>query len=203
MDWIRGRLGTLGLAAAVVLAGFWWWQSRPVAHAAGILAPAEPVQGPPESADPWTFHDHRITPLAHFDIRARILSAERYRFDRAAELSPLDLALGWGPMSDSRVLEGITIRQADRWYFWSSAHLPIPPQEVITHSANMHMIPATKAVARRLLAARVGQVVHLEGELIQADGKDGWHWVSSLSRADTGDGSCEVVWVERAEVSER
>jgi hypothetical protein len=49
----------------------------------------------------------------------------------------------------------------------------------------------------------VGQIVHLEGDLVRADGKDGWHWVSSLSRTDTGDGSCEVVWVEHAEVSDR
>jgi hypothetical protein len=58
-------------------------------------------------------------------------------------------------------------------------------------------------VARRLKAARAGQLVHLKGMLVRADGKDGWHWVSSLSRTDTGDGSCEVIWVESAQVADR
>ena len=201
-EWIRDRKGLLVLVGLALASGLWWWQGRPVTHPPGILAPADPVQMPPESTAPWTFHDQRITPLARFEIRARILSAERYRFDRAAELSPVDFALGWGPMSDSRVLDAITIRQDGRWYYWSASHLPIPPAEIISHSANMHMIPVNGAVERRLLGARVGQIVHLEGDLVRADGPDGWHWVSSLSRTDTGDGSCEVVWVEHAEVSD-
>jgi len=203
MDWVQERKGAVLLVLPSVAAGMWWWNGRPVSHPPGILAPAEPIQAPPESAAPWTFHDHRLTPLARFEIRARVLGAERYRFDRAAELSPVDLALGWGPMSDSRVLDAITIRQGERWYFWNSARLPISPVEISSHSANMHMIPATRSVARRLTRARPGQIVHLEGQLVRADGTDNWHWVSSLSRTDTGDGSCEVVWVERAEISDR
>jgi hypothetical protein len=65
------------------------------------------------------------------------------------------------------------------------------------------MIPATDAVKDRLLGVRAGQVVTLDGYLIHADGQDGWRWQSSLSRTDTGDGACEVVWVEQAEVANR
>ena len=201
--WIRERGGKLALLAMTLVLGLWWWQGRPLAQPPGILAPADPTQTAPDSTAPWTFRGYRMTSLARFDVRARILSAERYRFDRPADLSPVDFALGWGPMSDSRVLDAITIRQDGRWYYWSSSHLPIPPAEIISHSANMHMIPATRSVEHRLLDARVGQIVHLEGDLVRADGPDGWHWVSSLSRTDTGDGSCEVVWVEHADISDR
>jgi hypothetical protein len=173
-----------------------WWQGRPVSQPPGILAPLDPFQTVPEPQAAWTYREHRITPLARFELRARVLGTERYRFDRAAQLSPVDFALGWGPMSDSRVLQAFTIRQQDRWYFWSSGAMPIPADQVISHSANMHLIPATEAVRRQLLAVRTGEVVELRGALVQADGMDGWHWVSSLTRTDTGDGSCEVVWVE-------
>jgi hypothetical protein len=50
-----------------------------------------------------------LTSLASFDIRARVLARERYRFDRAADLSPIDLALGWGRMSESAVLDQLKI----------------------------------------------------------------------------------------------
>ncbi len=202
-DWIRERWGLALVCLFVGLMGAQWWQGRPISQTPGILAPLDPVQTDPESSASWTFRDHRITPLARFELRARVLGTERYRFDRASQLSPVDFALGWGPMSDSRILEAFTIRQRDRWYFWSSGHMPIPETEVISHSANMHMIPSTESVARRLLAVRPGQLVELRGQLIRADGKNGWHWVSSLSRTDTGDGSCEVVWVESVAAADR
>ena len=196
LDWLRERRGTFVVLVLAGLAGLWWWEGRPVIQPAGILAPLDPAQTAPESAVPWDFRKHKITPLARFELRARVLSSERYRFDRAAELSPVDFALGWGPMSDTRILEAFTIQQRDRWYFWSSARMPIPAGDVISHSANMHMIPADPLVEKRLLAVKTGQLLELRGQLVRADGPDGWHWVSSLTRTDTGDGSCEVVWVE-------
>ncbi len=201
-DWLSERWGRLTLGGIVVLLGFGWWEGRPVPQPAGILTAAEPTQIDPNSTAPWTFHHHQITALAHFEIRARVLSTERYRFDRASELSPVDLALGWGPMSDSRILKAFSIQQRDRWYFWSAAQMPISEAEVISHSANMHMIPASEAVAKRLLSVKAGQLVELHGQLVRADGQDGWHWVSSLTRTDTGDGSCEVVWVDSVSIAD-
>lgn len=200
---MQERWPRVALAGLALLLGFVWWRGRPVSHPAGILAPDDPVQTPPEPGPAWTHKNHQITSLARFEIRARVLAAEGYRFDRASELSPLDLALGWGAMSDSRVLEALSIQQRDRWYFWSASRLPIPEAEITSHSANMHLIPANPALARRLLAAKPGQLVELTGHLVRVDGKDGWHWISSLSRTDTGDGSCEVVWVESARLADR
>jgi hypothetical protein len=202
-DWLRERWVLLALGVAAIGLGFGWWQGCPVAHPAGVLAAAEPIQSDPDSRAPWPFRNHRITPLARFELRARLLGVERYRLDRAAELSPVDFALGWGPMSDSRLLRDISVTQRDRWYFWSAANLPVPPSEVAGHSANMHLIPANASVERHLLSARPGQLVTLRGQLVRADGQDGWQWVSSLSRTDTGDGSCEVVWVESVGFADR
>ncbi len=203
LDGLRERRATLVLVAIAGLSGIWWWRSRPVSQPAGILTPGDPVQARPDSSAPWTFRNHQLTSLARFEIRARVLSTERYRFDRAAELSPVDFALGWGAMSDSRILEAISIQQRDRWYFWSASRMPTSEFEVISHSANMHLIPADEVVAKRLLAVRPGQLVDLKGQLVRADGTDGWHWVSSLSRSDTGDGSCEVIFVESARVADQ
>ena len=196
VEWLRERKSAVVMAIVVLVASAWWWQSRPVPQPPGILVAQEPVQTEPQSREPWLYREHTFTPLAAFEVRARVLGTERYRFDRASELSPVDFALGWGPMSDSGILKAFTIEQRNRWYFWRASELPIPALQVICHSANMHMIPANKGIARRLLSVKPGQIVTLTGKLVRADGKDGWHWVSSLSRADTGDGSCEVVWVE-------
>ena len=64
----------------------------------------------------------------------------------------------------------------------------------------MHMIPATAEVERRLLHVRSGQVVALTGYLVEVHGLDGFRWRSSLTREDTGNGACELVWVDKLEV---
>jgi hypothetical protein len=51
-----------------------------------------------------------------------------------------------------------------------------------------------------LKSVSADDVVSLWGYLVEVRGDDGWKWRSSLSRHDTGGGSCEVVWVERLEI---
>ena len=127
-----------------------------------------------------------------------MLSKERYRFGREADLSPWDLALGWGAMSDQSVVDMLDIDQSGRWYHWSADEMPLPVAEIAAHSANMHILPANDAALSVIEKVRVGELIGLRGSLVQVEGDDGWLWRSSLRRDDTGARSCEVVWVEEA-----
>jgi len=143
----------------------------------------------------------RLTPRARYDITARILAREDYRFDRLSDLIPEDLALGWGPMSDNKVIRAFDISQSVRFYSWMPKQaLPIPRQAVIEHSANTHVIPADAGVARQLKRARIGQVIHLRGYLVNAVRDDGVYITTSMTRSDSGPGSCEVLLVEQVEI---
>ncbi|MEO7761056.1 MAG: hypothetical protein ABIS68_03990, partial [Casimicrobiaceae bacterium] len=147
---------------------------------------------------PMTFHrgDAEIVARAGFELEAVVIGRERYRFDRMSKLVPVDVAFGWGPMSDSSVLSRLKISQSNRFYFWSTPEFPIPRRAIETHSANMHLIPATDAIERRIENARVGQVVRLSGYLVDVKTTDGWAVSTSLTREDTGAGACEVIWVD-------
>ncbi|MNQ36800.1 hypothetical protein D3C85_503260 [compost metagenome] len=145
--------------------------------------------------------NHRLRALQPFQLEeALVLGREDYRFDRGAQVSPTDLALGWGPMADPGISRQIEIRQSNRWYYWRADELPIPRREIERHSANMHMIPASAAVAATLDSLQEGARIRLSGQLVRVDGDDGFRWVSSLSREDTGSGACELVWVEELAV---
>lgn len=194
---------TLAFAALVGFGAWQHWQSAPraVPASAGQVAPAAPLQR--EVAAPASLLEksgYRITPLASYDITARVLSVESYWLGREAELSPLDFALGWGAMSDSRILADIRISQSHRYYHWRVDEFPIPRQEIETHSANTHLIPGNAGVEQRLKSVRPGHVVRLRGYLVEAAAADGWRWRSSLSRSDTGNGACELLWVEAADI---
>jgi len=176
------------------------WTDRPITHRPGIIAPKIPIQQNITNIEPFDYKEFKITPLAKFSIEARVLSRKRYYFGRAAKLVPVDLALGWGPMSDESILKSIKISQSNRFYFWFVKKFPIPKQEIITHSSNMHLIPANSEIRSKIKKARKGSLVKFSGYLVKATCDDGWHWNSSLKRDDVGNGACELVWVDEFEL---
>lgn len=153
----------------------------------------------------FTFKGFQLKPMARFVMRARILSREDYSWDVASALSPMDLALGWSRMAEPAVYEALRISQGNRWYRYAWKNQPpIPAQEIIESSANMHLIPANDFVERMLRQAERGKIIKLKGMLVDVsrDNDDGYkfYWESSLSRADSDAGACEIVFVEAAEI---
>ncbi len=175
---------------------------RPLSHEPGILAPHAPIQLPAPEGMLFMHEDYLIQPLARFEVHARVLARERYFLGRETDLAPFDLALGWGQMSDERVLSHFSFSQSSRWYWWRADPMPIARQEIIRSSANMHMVPADDYIARQIKRVRTGSLVKFKGYLIEAQGDDGWRWRSSLSRTDSGNKACEVVFVKDFEVLE-
>ena len=176
------------------------WQYRPISHPAGILVPDMPVQVniPPASFD---LDNYQLTRKARFKIRARVLGTEPYYFRREGDLSPIDLALGWGVMSDQVLIDQLDITQSSRWYRWKyDLPIPVSDQQIIASSSNMHMIPARASVERSIKKLREGDIIILEGFLVDADHESGWRWRTSMSRTDTGAGACEIVYVEHITV---
>mgnify|MGYP001203114784 CR=1 FL=1 len=189
------------ILAVIGIIGFiQWYNNRPVSLGPGAFAPDEPVQVDIKKPTPFEFKGFTFTPLAEFDIHARVLSRENYYAGVEADLSPIDLALGWGAMSDESVLAYFDISQRNRWYHWSYKELPIPFNQVVESSANMHMIPADDFVHSQLDDVREGNIIRLKGKLVAISRSDGWRWKSSLTRKDSGGGACEVIYVESFEI---
>ena len=195
------RWQTFAFIALVGLGAYHFSQTSPIEISrTGILIADEPHQIVINSPPRLTLKNYHVEPLTKYTIEARVLGTERYRLGREADISPVDFALGWGAMSDTAVLKKIDIRQSGRFYFWRVDAFPIPREEIESHSANTHMIPADTAIARRLNEVRPGQIVRLRGYLVAISAEDGWQWRSSLSRTDTGNGACELMWVESVEI---
>lgn len=160
-----------------------------------------PVQEPLPADAPRKFlhKGHVVEPRAIYTIEALVLSKARYRLDDNAAVSPLDLALGWGPMADKEILDELRIRQNDRYFFWSSSGpLPISREEVEASAANTHLVWGKKAIGEVLDDVTAGDVIRLGGALVDVTFKDGHEMKSSLSRNDRGGGACEVMWVDEA-----
>jgi hypothetical protein len=190
------RAAILIACASVLLLAVFWEGPEP-RFPPGVLVPYEPDQDPVEPPRQWQFKDSQVTALANFRVRARVLLTEHYWWGRDAEVSPVDLTLGWRLMSNQEVLDGLHLYRMRRAYAWTSrsGRLPAAEEDINTHSANMHMVPSTEELAGRLRGIHRGDLVDIHGYLIEIKFPDGGTWRSSLSRTDTGNGACELVWV--------
>lgn len=169
-------------------------------HESGLLAPNPPSQKNLNNQKTFIHNGYFVTPLAQFSLQARVLNKKWYRWGSDSKMVPLDLALGWGRMSDSAVLEKIKISQSGRKYYWKSKKMLIPKKEISTCSANMHIIPADEQILKILKKIKKGHVLNFSGYLVKIRDKKGRKWGSSLVRTDVGNGACELVWVEKIEL---
>jgi len=197
-------LWKMWLAAAVVIASaLWIWngQRSPFVQRQGapfVNRTETPLQDESNVAAPFDFRGFRLVPVAHFDVKARLLMRTIYHLGRESDLAPVDFALGWNRMADNDVLNRLTLWQGGRFYSyrWDGAS-PIPPDEIISSSANMHLIPASSEADAILRDLPIGGLVHLEGMLVDASDRN-WIWRTSRTRTDTGPGACELFFVEKA-----
>ena len=188
--------------AGIVLFAVWQIvSSRPVHRDPGEIAAEDPLQTDLETPQTLTRGDFQVIGQAGFSAEVRVLGRERYRLGALADVSPLDIAVGWGPMSDSAVLADIDISQSGRFYFWRYEDSPpIATSAIEQHSANWHLVPANDVIWRKLNRLRVGDVVKLEGMLVNLQNPEGGTMATSLRRDDTGAGACEIIYVEKATI---
>ena len=189
------------LVLVALVAAAFWWLHEPAADWSGIPAARDPQQDTLQLPAPFAHEGYTVTPLARYALQAVVLGSERYRHDPAADLSPVDLALGWGPMSEAGAINGLSFSQSGRWYNyrWGNEGPPLEVGVIARHSANTHCLPSTPALRKKLLRVRRHDLVAMGGYLVEISGPDGYRWRSSLTRDDVAGGACEVFWITSLE----
>jgi len=166
----------------------------------GVLVEKEPLQVIVREPTVIRVGNFTLESLATYEIEARVLHTKRYYSGPAASLAPYDVAVGWGAMSDQSVIDQFSLSQGNRFFFYEwFSHPPITPAKIICHSANMHLIPSSIGIRFTIAWLRPGDLIRMRGLLVQATGPGMSPWRSSLSRTDTGNGACELMYVESIE----
>lgn len=197
------RYSHLAFGAVALFAVWQLVSSRPIHRDPGEIAVDDPLQSNLEEPLAVTRGDFQVIGQAKFSAEVRVLSRERYRLGSLADVSPLDIAVGWGPMSDSAVLADLKIWQSGRFYFWRyEDEPPIPTEEIVSHSANWHLVPANSGIWRKLSGVRIGDVVKLDGMLVNLENPS-VTMTTSLTRQDSGAGACEIIYVKSASIRPR
>lgn len=187
----------------------WWVMSRPRSDPAERLVDwsGEPVQTATDRR-PFEIHTRkgrvRLAPRAEFEVSAVVASAERYRFDDGAFLSPVDFALLWGELPEEPYRSRVSYSQMTRFFYWRTDSSELDLSYIAGHAANMHLIPGGGPnLEKALFSVGRGDRVRLRGLLVDAEPERGGLWKTSTTRVDTGPGACELVWVEELQVGDR
>ncbi len=150
-------------------------------------------------------HGHcTMTPLAEYELSGVVVSKETYSSDWDGEISPIDLAIVWGKLAEPECERFITYSQSYRWYHykWREGS-PVDHSYIISHSSNNHVIPANENICRAIKTIGEKDRVVLKGLLVNVKGRykdKPVTWNTSLSRTDTGNGSCELFYVSQVRI---
>lgn len=162
----------------------------------------QPLQTDPDDGAVTALDEARLVPRASYEIAARLLSTERYRLDALARVTPVDFALAWGPAADAEVQAALRIDQGNRWFYWRTrgVALPLARRKLVANMANVHIVPADEALRSTLLGFEAGECVWLRGELVDITSTSDAALArrTSVTRTDTGAGSCEILLVREA-----
>ncbi|HEY1252572.1 MAG TPA: hypothetical protein VGH97_15440 [Thermoanaerobaculia bacterium] len=150
-------------------------------------------------------HSYRLIPRFRWDESARVVGAESHHFGAAASLLPVDLALAWGPLLVPPYAGKIHYSQYSRYYFWRTRDGSLDRGTIVSHSANTHLVPATARLQTAIGCVTEGDLVRLQGWLVDVEGIDDprFRWATSTTREDEGPASCETVYLERLTINER
>ncbi len=190
-------------AILIIILVYIFYPEKVITYPPGETAPSPPKQTNLVNIKTWIEGEYTVEALAEYDIKARVLSRDNYSIGKESEISPFDLALGWGPMSDQSIIDKFDISQSNRWYHWYSSNLPIPRKEVILNSANTHIIPKDEELEDMFDKVYKGSLIEMKGYLVKLTTAKGWRWKSSLRRDDSGGGSCELFWVEDLKIFDK
>jgi len=171
----------------------------------------DPVQTPYKSDDPITRNMKNgrfiITPVAEYKISGVVVDKETYSSDWDGEISPMDLTIVWGKLAEPEYGRYVSFSHGNRWYFYQyKPGSPLDQPYIISHSSNNHIIPASENILRAIKTVKRKEKVVLEGFLVNLNGISKGQtvtWNTSLSRTDTGSGSCELFYVSKLRIETR
>jgi len=203
------RYLAVALLLCVVGAGYFSLRAVPLPDPARIdraITVSEPLQ---EASDrrPFTTtitgYTYTLTPRATYAIAGLVVSQHRgdallNLYHQADPGNIRDVCVVWGEDITNGSYRKVTFWSGEFTcsYSWSGALTPAFNPE---KASNNHLIPADSAVAGRIGAIHVGDQIRMTGLLVDytvtKDGQEIFTRRTSLTRGDTGNGACEILYV--------
>lgn len=112
-----------------------------------------------------------------------------------------DLCVVWGKNVSSGVYKKLDF-SSDTWTCWFSWQDQTTGQLFQwTNLSNNHLLTEDNQIKKKLMQAEVGDLIHFKGILTDYQNIDQGGWrKTSIKRSDTGNGACEVVYLDEFDI---
>lgn len=195
---------------ALLLACFWLSERLPPPGAIREELLSEPAQVEFQSAVFKTSAggiEYSVQPRFTYDLYGLVVS----RHDSAAwwdyvhkewndNLNVVDLCVVWGDNIRRDAYRRVSFTH-DQWTCWYETRSQEAWQAFDTTAiSNNHLLADHPRLAAALRSARIGDQVHIRGYLADYSTPAGLTRKTSTVRTDSGNGACEVVYVEEFEI---
>jgi len=144
-------------------------------------------------------YDWEITPLFDYEATAFVFGVSHNFLNLLHGTVPADLGLLWGDNARYRYYKDVKLRVLMNHY---TAQWKQGGHFNLFAAANTHCATCNDAAADKLRSIVAGDQIRIRGRLINAKiTEKGWFssrtsfWESSTTREDTGEGSCEFLYV--------
>jgi hypothetical protein len=147
------------------------------------------------------FQEATMTFLARYRVKGLVVAVQQIQ-DRGSWMSAADVGLAWGRMAEPEVNRHMRYGQRGRFlYYFPKPGLPVASDYLQTHTSNNHILTVSDSMLNVVKNLEPGDQVTFDGYLVKLSGKGRrggrFTWKSSLRRTDTGDGACEIMYIER------
>ena len=155
-----------------------------------------------------------IRPLYSYDIYGMVVSYHHsvsfddyYHKQWKDVINTKDICVIWGENIKSGVYQKMTF-ESGSWTCYTAFKPNVSRAEWNKYKneclSNNHLIPANEGIGKVIMALRKGDQVHIKGYLVNyREAKWSGERTTSTTRTDTGNGACEVIWVQEVKILQR
>ncbi len=151
-----------------------------------------------------------VTPLFAYELNGLVVS-----YHHSNELSDFshkkwgdslnikDICVIWGANLNDSILEGIRFSSGNWTCFYETKDRDTWESFNPVFFSNNHLITENKALASKILAAGKGDQIRISGYLSNYTHNKGFFRNTSVTRQDTGQGACEIIYVTEFQIIKR
>lgn len=204
------------MVASLLVAALAWWMKDALPPPEKLVAQldGEPKQASvnrPAFSTSVEGVAYRIQPRFSYDISALVVSLHHSDtwWDYAHKawedhINLMDLCVVWGGSARRGAYRDISFSNNQWECHWSTSSQQAWAAFDQTEVSNNHMVTDDPAIAKALREIRIGDQVRVQGYLVDyttlKNGVPAGTRVTSTVRTDTGNGACEVLYVESLEL---
>lgn len=212
--WLRPLSNLAVVVCSCGVAAGWWYKSQLPYPNEIIQAARSAPQQERTSSSSFDFDyggvTYRIQPVAEYQLTGLVVShnntsgiGDIYHDSNSVDLK--DLCLIWGSSFKNLAYQKVSFSSAPWTCYVKAQDRKVWEQFDMYQLSNNHLIGATAEVRRIIKSVRIGDQVAIRGQLVRyfPENQPGLARNTSMVRTDTGNGACEVIFVEEISILKR